>query len=174
MYTSYTNFVCAWYVCIMLHLLTSVSSVVYDSEEEVVGCSDACINAGHCQCSKCRYLKKNLIQRMAHLCDLNFPWIAAAAQSEWRGAFSVPWPSWWVGTKCWPPFLGWEGETTSQFIVHITFLLRPSSTSQVGKSRHGQQVWWGLEACGPLQNPHLHSVQHQTPHGGPSEAWRPW
>ena len=58
---------CLRLICIMLHLLTSVSSVVYDSEEEVVGCSDVCINAGHCQCSKCRYLKKNLIQRMAHL-----------------------------------------------------------------------------------------------------------
>ena len=60
---------CLRLICIMLHLLITVPSVVYDSEEEVVGCSDACINAGHCQCSKCRYLKKNLIQRMAHLCD---------------------------------------------------------------------------------------------------------
>lgn len=45
---------------LMFHLLTTVSSVVYDSEDEEVGCSEACINAGHCQCSKCRYLKQTL------------------------------------------------------------------------------------------------------------------
>ena len=38
-----------------LHKLTAyLSLVVYDSEEEEKGCSEECILAGHCQCSKCK------------------------------------------------------------------------------------------------------------------------
>ena len=48
------------YFYIAIHKSTStyfnayLSLVVYDSEEEEKGCSEECILAGHCQCSKCK------------------------------------------------------------------------------------------------------------------------
>ena len=53
----------------------------------------------------------------------NSPYIAAAAPNAWRGAFSAPWPPSWVVTKCLQPFLGWEGETTSEFTFQISYSL---------------------------------------------------
>ena len=47
-------------------LQNSLLSVVYHWEEEDSGCSEACIEAGWCQCSKCRSVSPMLIHHSPH------------------------------------------------------------------------------------------------------------